>query len=396
MSSQKRLKIAYLCETDPKHTWAHSGGNTRIFNALQKHVGDVSVLPSSWGILEFLRRFIHSLPLNIQLRLRFRTHLFLSRFISKHIEKIIANEKYDVVFCAYSFFCLSYLKLPENCISVFSSDATYTAYKNSQVGAAFGSYFSLSRRLDPLILKAEKRVYSQIDLCLWPSQWIKDAADRLYSLDDSHSKVVNWGAGVAPPVREELILDNPIEDEVRLLLVGRDWVPKGGPMVYDILNILVGRGVNAHLTVVGCEPPKHHIDKNMTVYKQLDKTNPEQLEKFTALYKNAHFFVMPSYEAYGFAFCEAGAYALPSLCLKVGGVPIVEFDRDAAVGNGHALDADVDAVDFVNKIEHYLNTPKAYSEFRRSTRDYYEQHLNWDAWGKKVSALIDEKIEDRN
>lgn len=384
--AERRLKIAYLCETSPENKWAHSGGNTRIYNSVKKHVGEVTILDSDWGFLEFIRFLINKLPLAINMRLRFRVHVLLAPLIARKVVKMLKKEKYDVLFCSYSFFCLSGLKLPYPLTTVFTSDATYTAYKYSEVGERFGSYFSLSRIFDPRIRSAEQKVYRQTDLLLWPSQWIKDAADSLYGLSDDRSHMVHWGANIAPPKLKDLTLNNPINGQIRMLLVGRDWFPKGGAIVFEVLKKLIGKGMDAHLTVVGCTPPDFQMHENMTIHPYLDKSIPEEYELFTSLYKNSHFFVMPSYEAYGFAFCEASAYGLPALCLRVGGVPVKEGI------NGNALPADSTADDFANKIESYVNNEDQYQQLRKTTRSYYEEHLHWDAWGEKVKQLVFKKL----
>ena len=41
------MKIAYLCDISPEHTQPYSGGNARIYRALQDHVGVVDILPQS-------------------------------------------------------------------------------------------------------------------------------------------------------------------------------------------------------------------------------------------------------------------------------------------------------------------------------------------------------------
>lgn len=388
--AKKRLKIAYLCETSPVHEWGHSGGNTRIYNSVQKHLGEVTILNNGWGLLEPIRFLINKLPLGISMRLRFRVHILLGPLIARKVAKELKKDEFDVLFCSYSFFCLSGLKLPYPLTTVFTSDATYTAYKFSEVGSRFENHFSLSRLLDPLIRSAEQKVYSQTDLVLWPSQWIKDTSDSLYGLTDDRSHMVHWGANIFPPELDDLRLNNPIDGEIQMLLVGRDWFPKGGPMVFELLKSLIDKGIKAHLTVVGCTPPDFHMHENMTIYPHLDKSIPEECEKFISLYKDSHFFVMPSYEAYGFAFCEASAYGLPALCLRVGGVPV----KDGS--NGHTLPASSTAEDFANKIESYIHNQELYLQLRRTTRSYYEENLNWDAWGEKASHLILEKLKCGN
>jgi len=321
--------------------------------------------------------------------LQFRVHWALSFIIARQVRKQLKKERYDVLFCCYGFYCLSKLKLPYPLLSVFTSDATFTIYKYSEVGQQFDSFFSVSRFLDPLLKKSEKKVYEETDLLLWPSNWMRDSVNELFNIAPDKSHMVPWGANILPPARDDLI-DHHFDNmqQVELLLVGRDWYPKGGPTVYQVMLDLLKAGVNARLTVVGCIPPDEFSHDQMVVYPQLNKDIPEEYETFTSLYKNAHFFVMPSHEAYGFAFCEASAYGLPSLCLNVGGVPIKEGI------NGHALPRGSEPADFVAKIQHYLTNSDDYRQLRNTTRQYYEEHLNWKAWANKVSLLIEEKKKE--
>lgn len=383
----KRLKIAFLCETDPyTKPWGHSGGHVRLLNTLNEHVGDVTYLGESWGSVDFVRRLIQKLPTPIKLRLQFRVHWALSFFIAKQIRKQLKKEQYDVLFCCYGFYCLSQLKLPYSLLTVFTSDATFTVYKYSEVGEQFNSFFSLSRFLDPLLKKSEKKVYEATDLLLWPSNWMRDSVNDLFNVSPNKSHMVPWGANILPPAAGDLIAhDLAKAEQVELLLVGRDWYPKGGPTVYQVLLNLLSAGIKARLTVVGCTPPDEFAHDQVRVYSQLNKDIKEEYETFISLYKTAHFFVMPSHEAYGFAFCEASAYGLPSLCLNVGGVPIKEGV------NGHALPRGSQPDNFVEKIQYYIANPAEYHSLRESTRQYYEEHLNWPAWANKVSQLINEK-----
>lgn len=385
----RKPKIAYLCDQPPWESWSYSGGNKRIFDSLQKHVGEVVVLDRKWGPVDWVRRAIHAGPESLMLRAGWRTHLLLSRLIARDVQRQLAGRDFDVLFCAYSFHSLCNLVPQRDLLTVFTSDATPTVYKQSEIGSFFGSYWSVSRYLDPLILEAERKVFSSTDLNLWPSEWLKSRADELYDLHPSQSLHVPWGANIAMPDRDKLVWDQPLNGQIRLLLIGRDWFAKGGPLVIEVLDNLLSLGIDAHLTVVGCTPPDEHRREQMTVHEYLSKDDPTEREIFESLLRNAHFFIMPSFESYGFAFAEASAYGLPSLALRIGGVPIREGI------NGHALPKTATKEDFAEKILFYRQNQENYFNLRASARQLFEEELNWDAWGRNVSEIIGEKLEKK-
>ncbi len=377
------LKIAYLCDLSPLEGWTYSGGNARIYNALHQQGAEIDIITPSWFAAEPLRRMIHRMPDSINLRARWRAHLLLSRIIGRGVSNLLKATQYDVLFCPYSFQSLAHVKSPKDTLQVFTADATPTVYRQSKIGQAFKSN-AVSRRFDPMITRAETTIFQSSDLNLWPSVWQKERADSAYGLEAEKSLVVPWGANIPKPAGQTTS-PPPTKGTLHLLLVGRDWFAKGGPLVFETLVALRKRGINAHLSVIGCVPPPFHTNDAMTVYPSLDKTDPTQFAQFEALFRAAHFLVMPSFESYGFAFCEASAYGLPSICLKLGGIPVIDGV------NGHALETTVTADDFANCLQSYLGAPTRYSDLRKSARQYYETTLNWTAWGERVMALISER-----
>lgn len=382
-STKPRLKIAYLCDHSPLEAWTYSGGNSLVFKALQDHVGDVEIVDNSWGFAELVRRALHHLPEHLFLRVRWRVHLLLSRVIAASVHKQLKRSSYDVLFCQYSFQSLAAVKTPDGMVSVFSSDATPSTYKNSEIGQYFGSYLKISRWFDRFVLAREKKVLRAQDLNLWPSLWQKDLADKMYGLSETQSVMVPWGANIAKP---EIGENQPaISNNLKLLVLGRDWDAKGGPIAFEVMQELRSRGVNASLSVVGCTPPQEHQNDNVSVYPNLDKTDPEQLQQFEFLLRTSHFLVLPSIESFGFAFCEASAYGLPSLCLNAGGVPVVDGV------NGHRFATGSQPSTYADKIIPYITYPDAYSALRATSRKYYETTLNWEAWGRSIAKLIKDK-----
>lgn len=379
--TEERLRIAYLCDLSPLDRNLYSGGNARMFDALQRHAGEVTILPQHWGAAEPLRRGIESLPERWTIRLRWRAHFALRRVIGRAAGQALRDGRFDVVFGAYSLPAFSGVPVPETVVSAFTSDAVQTVYRLSEIGQQFDRAGGFGSALDGWVERRERAALHRADLLLWPSDWLSEAVTARYGTDSHRAHVLPWGANIAPPpppAPRALTPDKPL----RLLVIGRDWWAKGGPVAFDCMTALRDSGIDARLTVIGCTPPDFHRSEHVTVHPQLNKAVPEELRTFEAAIAEAHFLVQPSYESYGFAFCEASAMGLPALCLRVGGVPV----RDGV--NGHALPIGATPADFAALIRRYLQDAPAYAALCASARREYEDRLNWDAWGKGTAALL--------
>ncbi len=381
-SSTQRLKIAYLCDASPLDPGSYSGGNARIYQMLQENVGDVDILPLSWGMAEPLRRLMHRLPERYNARLRWRLHLLFAPIIARAVERAVAKGDYDVLFGVYSFHALKNVTVPDHMVMAYTSDATPTVYKNSEIGASFGSFFGPSRWIDPLITRAEAQTFQAADLLLWPSDWLRDGANQTYGLDPETSLTVPWGANIDPPADNLGAVTISRDAPVHLLFVGRDWYAKGGPNTVATMDHLRAQGIDAQMTVIGCTPPPDVDTDHITVHPMLNKSVPEELALFTSLYHRSHFIVMASMESYGFAFCEASAYGVPSLCLRAGGVPV----RDGI--NGYALPMGSEPEDFAKVIADHIDDPARYNALRASSQEEYKTRLNWGSWGRRVKDLL--------
>ncbi len=380
-----RLRIAYLCDMSPLDRNAYSGGNTRMFEALKRHAGDVTILPTTWGAADPVRRLIRAMPEAVAMRARWRVHYALRRMTAKRIEAELAGGGYDVLFGTYALHAFCGVRVPDRMVRVFTSDATQTVYRLSEVGQAHKRVFAFGHLLDGWVERCERTALHGADLLLWPSEWLQDACITRYGLEPERNRLVPWGANIPrPPAPDPRRLTR--EAPVELLVIGRDWCAKGGPVAFDTMKLLRERGVDARLTVIGCVPPECHQNAHVTVFPQLDKSVPEQKEQFDLALERAHFMVMPSFESFGFAFCEAAAYGLPALCLRVGGVPV----RDGVTG--HALPPGSGTEDFAAKILDLLDEPETYTRLSETARQEFESRLNWDSWGRSTADLLQEAL----
>lgn len=381
MATDRPLRIAYLCDSSPFDPHSYSGGNMRMHAALQRHAGNVTVMSPSWYLAEPVRRLILRSPARASLRLRWRMHYALARLIAPGLRAALIRGRYDVVFGAYSLQSMYRLVIPHGMVTAFTSDAIQTVYRDSEVGAVFERVYGVGRHLDDWVERCEGRALRRADLLLWPSEWLHEAVARRYAVPSSKMHVVPWGANLdyVPEVAPKRISrDKP----VHLLVLGRDWQAKGGPTAFAVAWKLRAAGIDARLTVIGCMPPAVHRAEWVTCLGHLDKRDPVQMTRFTNALQQAHFLIQPSHESYGFAFCEASAYGLPSLCLRVGGVPVWTGE------NGDALPADATPLDFARVVRSYLDHPDRYQALSLSTRTLFEARLNWDAWGESVAGLL--------
>ncbi|MFK2249198.1 glycosyltransferase [Bacteroides fragilis] len=104
--------------------------------------------------------------------------------------------------------------------------------------------------------------------------------------------------------------------------MGKNWQKKGGDKVLGAYRKLKSDGFRCTLTIIGSiirEP--YDEDENLVIIPYLDKSQPEHLERFCNILQEAHFLVLPTeFDAFGIVFCEASAYAVPSIAANVGGV----------------------------------------------------------------------------
>jgi glycosyltransferase involved in cell wall biosynthesis len=117
------------------------------------------------------------------------------------------------------------------------------------------------------------------------------------------------------------------------------------------------------------------------------------LERFCKILQEAHFLVLPTeFDAFGIVFCEASAYAVPSIAANVGGVsqPVREGK------NGYLLMPDATAEDYAEKIKSVFADKENYLKLRMSSRQEFETRLNWEVWSEKVNKILEEIVEEHH
>ncbi|MBF5044339.1 glycosyltransferase family 4 protein [Aggregicoccus sp. 17bor-14] len=360
----RAFRIALLSQLDPHDVRAWSGLAHFTWRALQEHVGEVTafVQPPEHGA--WLRRAGER-----------------ARYVL-HTQQALRPERFDVTFvlASPSIAALVPRRLP----LVYANDITWQAFEDYYPRTLGPAWRRRVRRA------LERRAIRRTDLLLYSSQWAADSALRDYGVPSERVEVLPFGANLAltpPRVDPERRCAARV---LQLLFLGVSWERKGGPLALDAVVALNRRGVPAHLTVCGCEPPPGlALPACVSVVPFLDKGVPADVARLDALLREAHFLLLPTRaEAMGLVFCEASAYGLPSVSTRTGGVPSVVEEGV----NGHLLPLDAPGEAYAQVLEAAWRDREGYARLSRQARVRFEERLSWSAWGRGVHAALSRRF----
>ena len=207
-----------------------------------------------------------------------------------------------------------------------------------------------------------------------------------YGIPEDKISVIPSAADLPDEPRRDSLQWERTGDCCRLLFVGVDWEEKGGRIAFNTMRCLHRMGIDASLTVVGCTPPPGCRHERLLVIPFLDKSSERDRRRFDQLYRDSHFFIIPSRaEALGIALCEASAFGLPILTAETGGTGQIVEDGV----NGLRLPLHDEGEGYARFIQKTWSDADAYAIMRRNSRNKYERDLNWEVWGERVQRVID-------
>ena len=270
---------------------------------------------------------------------------------------------------------------------IYVSDATLpliTDYYNRY------AHFSSPTRRRAVAL--ERAALRRVDLGVFPTRWAADSARDDLGLPQERILVAPFGPNISdPPARDDVL--RPREaGPTRLLFCAVEWERKGGPVVLDMMERLRGAGRDVELTIVGVVPPGDGVPAGVTVVPYLDKRDPDEARRFREIFAQADLFVMPTQaECFGMVFCEAAAYATPSLATRTGGVPEVVRDGETGI----LLPPGADGAAYAAEVAALIDDPDRLQKLRLAVRKDYDDRLNWAAWARDVVARTTPLVEAR-
>lgn len=243
------------------------------------------------------------------------------------------------------------------------------------------------------IITNERAALSRCKLAIYASEWGAQSAIDHYKLDPSKVKVVPFGANFECNRKLEdikkIVTARP-SDKCKLLFVGVDWHRKGGDIAFQVAKELNNAGLPTELTVVGCTPI---IDEPLPGFVNslgyISSATKKGLDLLNKLFAESHFFIMPSRaESFGYVFCEASSFGVPSLATNVGGIPAAVINNV----NGRTFSKDDSIKEYCTYITDLFSNYSDYKDLAISSFNEYESRLNWSVAGRNVKKLLLELI----
>lgn len=383
-TGKKRLKIAFITSYDPEDKNSWSGTIYQIIQALQS-CGDLYYIGPVKTRVRFIPRLFNYLAHLMGKNYAYVHNNRISKAYARKIERELSEGSFDLIFAPSASAEIAHLEtdLP----IVYLSDTTFSLI-NEYYNDYFSNLLNISKKEADFI---ERSAIRKADLLVYPSEWVANSAVNEYGADESNVFVVPFGANLAEIPSENIVLQRKKSDKCRLLFLGVEWERKGGKIAFETLLELEKLGIEAELTVCGCTPPPEFSHKNMMVIPFLDKTDHVQRKELDGLFLKSDFLLLPTRnEAYGIVFCEASAFGLPAITTNTGGVSgVISNDK-----NGFMLSMDAKAIDYAELIRDIYIDDNRYYKLVKSSRETFDEKLNWDIWAKEVCKLINEFLNN--
>ena len=396
---QRRIKIAFVTPMDPRDKRAWSGILFHTAQALQKFCGDVIYINQTtsdqhsgkkafYKKMRFLlKKYAPYNPFFSIGRKYFvcNYRIYTAKKFSKMVNPWLAAREFDVIVAPASTTEIAFVKtgLP----IVLVEDATFASLHDY-----YPQYSNLPRNSVRQMNALADKAIQKASLLVYASDWAAQSARDDYHADPQKVHVALMGANFENPPSREIIQQKQKSDSCRLLFIGFDWQRKGGDIAFETLLKLEQEGIEAELIVCGCVPPRKFSHQRMKVIPYLDKNDPVQYKELEQLYLSSDFLLLPTRnECFGLVFCEANAYGLPVITTHTGGVPEVVIDGQ----NGFTLPVSARGAEYARTIARIYRDDARYAELVVTSRDAFDDRLNWDAWGRSVNTLITAMLEQR-
>jgi len=377
------MRIAFVEIEDPEDVKTWSGIPYFILQELRRQGAEVEViapLARPFKYLYSVDKIVSKLTgRNIQVN---RRPVALRSFASQ-VDRRMRGKQFDVIFSTSS---IPISRLKPGIPVLFWADAVTEA----MVDYYGGAFANIGYRELCVAHAQEQAALDRASFAIYSSNWAAEIVKGLYRSSDDKVRVIAFGANL--PIDHDLndiiaFNEQRLRSQCNLLFIGVDWDRKGGATAFEAAKILNERGIKTVLKVVGGRGPDSPFVESLGF---INKNTPEGLRQIKSLLSTSTFFILPTRaEAAGVVFCEAGAFGLPTLATRTGGVGDYVIDSQT----GFCLPSAADGGAYANLIAETLASPETYRQLSIGAFQGYKQTLNWDVGVSSLLSLVERAVK---
>jgi len=297
----------------------------------------------------------------------------------RDIERQITQQSLDIVFAPVASQELAILKLRRPV--VYASDVTCRLL--------YGNYeFGVSPDQLAEAEAAERAAIESATGITYPSAWAADSAVRDYGAGRDKIRVIPWGANLEEVPDEQAIFAKWGRRPWKLVLVGLYWHRKGGDIALKAFRALRARGLEAELTIIGMTPPERVDGAAIRVIPYLNKHKPRDRRILQEILLSSHAMLFPTRaDCSPSVLCEAAAHGVPVVAADVGGISSIVTNQ-----TGRVMSLQSTPEDYAAAVMELVSDPDRYREMIRSSRQRFDEVLNWNTWAESVVRFCEELV----
>ena len=380
MIYDKPLRIAYLSSNDPNDKKVWSGTHHSIYSSLKKLPAEVTILgPYEPKIAIFIGKIITGLSqLFLKKRYNYRHSKLLAKAYGTYFNKKLKSNNYDLIIAPAAACELAYIKTTIPIIYI--SDSTINLSLNYH--KALTGLLAFSEKETKNI---ERLALNNCTKIITSSQWAAKSLIEDYKISNKIVEVLPFGANMELLPTKKEVEKKTTSQTCKLLFIGVYWESKGGGIAYNCLLELLKMGVDAELTICGCVPPKNVSHPKINIIPFINKNSNDGMKKLYSVFLNQDFLILPTrFDCTPIVICEASAFGLISIIADTGGV-----SGHLTVGkNGFLVPYDDKGLGYSVIIAEIFNNEEKFNQLKKSSREEFENKLNWDVYKEGLRRII--------
>lgn len=248
----------------------------------------------------------------------------------------------------------------------YLSESDPELFKRS--GFAMNSPYAMRKRC-----RMQMEYYRSCSGIFTMGKWIRRDLIERCGIDPEKVHHVGGGINLDPRLIHPAGRENN-----RILFVGRDFLRKGGYLVYEAFRLLKSEMPDLELYVAG--PPADPIQQPVEGYHYLGDCDHATL---SGLFNRCDVFCMPSYfEAYGLVFIEALAYGLPCI-----GRNVCEMPYFIEPGETGLLLEEDRAEKLASLLQELLHNERIKKNVIARRDDYLREYA-WDTVAERIHHVV--------